>query len=394
MIVGIPRETFAGERRVAITPDAVPALIKAGYEIHVEAGAGLAAGFPDELYTQRGAKIVPDRKAAFEAPIVAQVRCPGANPEQGRADLALIRSGQILIGHSEPLIEHEINREVAGKGASLLAMELVPRTTRAQAMDALSSQANIAGYKAVLLAANTLPKILPMMMTAAGTLKAAKVFIVGVGVAGLQAIATAKRLGAIVSAIDVRPETKEQVESLGAKFIAPPETAKGEGGYAKEQTEEQKKRQQELMADTVAGSDVVITTAAIPGRRSPVLVTAAMVDRMAPGSVIVDLASERGGNCELTKSGEVIEHKGVTIIGTNNIPSTVPYHASAMYSGNILNLLKIMVNKEKQFKLDVKDDVIAGMLVAHEGQIVHPRVRDLMGLPALESADQPTGGAK
>jgi H+-translocating NAD(P) transhydrogenase subunit alpha len=301
-----------------------------------------------------------------------------------------MRPEQILIGHGEPLLAHDQTKVLAERGVTLLAMELIPRITRAQPMDVLSSQANLAGYKAVLMAANALGRIFPMMMTAAGTVTAAKVFVVGAGVAGLQAIATAKRLGAVVSAIDVRPEVKEQVESLGARFVMPPFTAAGAGGYAREQTQEQKEAQQELMAATVADSDVVITTAAIPGKRSPVLVTGAMVQRMRPGSVLVDLAAERGGNCEWTEPDKTIHKHGVTIIGTANIPALIPHDASLTYARNLAALLKLIV-KDAAVSLNADDEVIAGTLVTRGGQVVHPRVRELMGLGPI--SEPPKEGA-
>ncbi|QNN24646.1 Re/Si-specific NAD(P)(+) transhydrogenase subunit alpha [Planctomycetales bacterium ZRK34] len=385
MIVGVPKETFPDERRVALTPDAVGVLAKLKVEVVIETGAGQAAGFVDDAYKAKGARIAANRSEVFQdAQIIAQVRCYGANPDNGSGDLDLLKPDQIVIGHCEPLMAHEPNKAITAKGSTVFAMELIPRTTRAQAMDVLSSQANLAGYKGVLIATEHLRKVFPMMMTPAGTIKPSRVFIVGAGVAGLQAIATAKRLGSIVSAIDVRPAVKEQVESLGAKFIAPPGMAEGEGGYAAELTDEQKAEQQKMMADTIAESDVVITTAAIPGRPSPKLIAADVVARMKPGAVIVDLASERGGNCELTEPGKIIEKNGVTIVGLTNVASLVAQDATVMYAGNIVNLLKLMFDKEGNFKLNMEDDVIAGTVMCKDGEIVHPKVRELMGLPALE----------
>lgn len=392
MKLAVPRETAPDESRVALTPNAIGALTKAGLEVVIETGAGVAAGFTDKAYTDAGATIARDRDAAFDADIVVQVRTHGANPTGGDDDMLRLREGQVVIGHAEPLLAHEANKAMAGSGVTLLAMELVPRITRAQVMDALSSQANIAGYKAVLMAANIMPKMFPMMMTAAGTIKPARVFVVGAGVAGLQAIATAKRLGAVVSAIDVRPAVKEQVESLGAKFIAPPSLAEGEGGYAKEMTDEQKAEQQQMMADTIAESDVVITTAAIPGRKSPVLIAADVVDRMKPRSVIVDLAAERGGNCELTETDKTIEtENGVTIIGLANIAGTVPADASAMYAKNVATLAMELV-EDGALKIDRDDEVVAGTLVCIGGEIVNPRVREAMGLEPL-ATPEPEGPA-
>lgn len=387
MRIGIPTETFPGERRVAITPHVLAAVAKIGTEILIEPGAGFNAGFTDDEYQQHGATIANDRAHVFnDADVIAQVHSPGGNPDAGAADLDLLRSGQILIGFCDPLDARPLQSQTAEDGIVQFSMELMPRITRAQSMDALSSQASLAGYRAVLLGAMALPKIFPMMMTAAGTLKAAKVFIVGAGVAGLQAIATAKRLGAIVSAIDVRPAVKDQVESLGAKFVMPPDTSEGEGGYAKEQTEEQKQAQQQLMADTVAESDVVITTAAIPGRPAPKLIPADMVAAMAPRSVIVDLAAERGGNCELTQPGQTIEtDNGVTILGPANVPADVPYHASQSYAKNVATFLDHLID-EGQLNIDTEDEITAGTLVCRDGQIVHPRVREAMGLEPLQTA--------
>ena len=323
MIVAVPRETYSGETRVALVPASLPALAKAGAEVLIERSAGQAAGFPDDAYTGRGAKIV-GREELFAADVILQVRAAGANAEAGRADLDCFRKDQIVIGSCDPLGTPEPAAELAGRGVTLFALELLPRITRAQSMDVLSSMATIAGYRAVLLAAETLPKMFPMMMTAAGTLAPAKVFIMGVGVAGLQAIATARRLGAVVSANDIRPAVKEQVQSLGAKFVElalDTSAAEGKSGYAKEMGEEFLKKQRELIARVIAESDVVITTAAVPGKKAPILVTAEMVAGMAPGAVIVDLAAERGGNCELTKPGETVVSGGVTILGPENLPS-------------------------------------------------------------------------
>jgi NAD(P) transhydrogenase subunit alpha len=386
MQVAILKETFPGERRVALVPGDVPKLAKVGLEALVETGAGIAAGFSDEAYAAKGAKIAPTRLAAGEAPLVVQVRSLGANLKEGRHDLARFRPGQIILGLCDPLGEPQAVAEVARTGATLFALELVPRTTRAQAMDVLSSMATIAGYRAVLLAAIELPKIFPLLMTAAGTLTAARVFIIGVGVAGLQAIATARRLGAVVRAYDVRPACREQVESLGAKFVELPlETAgaEGQGGYAKALDEAFYCRQRELLAQVVGDSDVVITTAAIPGKPSPLLVTADAVAGMQPGSVIVDLAAERGGNCALTRADERVVAGGVTILGPTNLASDVPQHASQMFSGNITNFLTNLV-KKGEVCLNCDDEIIGKTLAAHQGQVVHQRLRELLGLAKLE----------
>ena len=381
MTVGVPKETFPGEQRVALTPAALPPLIKAGAQVLVEAGAGAAAGFPDSTYAERGAQIVASSAELFEkAEVVLQVRSYGANPEAGRQDLELMRAGQTLIGFWEPLSSPEAVEQAARTGITAFAMELMPRITRAQSMDALSSMATIAGYKAVLLAAEHLPKMFPMLMTAAGTLAPAKVFVLGAGVAGLQAIATARRLGAVVEAYDVRPAVKEQVESLGAKFLELPlETAGVEeaSGYAKALDEEFYRRQRELMARAVAEHDVVITTAAVPGRRAPVLVTREMVAAMRPRSVIVDLAAERGGNCELTRPGQTVVECGVTILGPLNLPSTIPVHASQMYARNISTFLLSMV-KEGRLAPDANDQIVRETMIIDRGTVVHPQLVPLV----------------
>jgi NAD(P) transhydrogenase subunit alpha len=387
MVLGVPKETFPGERRVAIVPAVIAPLAKLGITVVVEAGAGAAAGFPDEAYTAQQARI-GSRADAFGADIVAMVRTPGANAAGGAADTAQFRPGQLVIGFAEPLTAAESTRAVAATGAVLFAMELVPRITRAQSMDALSSMATIAGYKAVLLAADALPRMFPMLNTAAGTVTAARVFIVGAGVAGLQAIATARRLGARVEAYDVRPAVKEQIQSLGARFVELPieaGDAQDAGGYAKAQDEAFYRRQREMMLKTVANSDVVITTAAIPGKRAPVLVTEEMVKAMPPGSAIVDLAAERGGNCELTSPGEQIVRHGVTIIGPTNLPAEVPYHASQMYARNVVTVVQHLVQREKgpdgkstgvpRLTIDMTDEITRDSILTQGGEIVHPRLK-------------------
>ncbi len=389
MIVSVTKETFPGERRVALIPAVVPSLTKAGIHVVVEAGAGTSAGFPDDAYTERGAKITDDREELFRADIVVQVRSLGANPEAGRADLEELREDQVLIGMCDPLGAAPAAQELAATGATVFAMELIPRISRAQSMDVLSSMATVAGYKAVLMAADHLPRLFPMMMTAAGTIKAAKVFIIGAGVAGLQAIASARRLGGIVQAYDVRPAVKEQIESLGAKFVEMElETtgAEGTGGYAKAMGEEFYKQQRDLMARVVAECDVCITTAAIPGKKSPLLVTAEAVRGMQPGSVIVDLAAERGGNCELTRADETVVADGVTILGPTNLPSTVPYHASQMYSKNLATFL-LHLTEEGRVKLDLDDEITRGTLLAKGGEVTSPPVREILGLAPAETAD-------
>lgn len=379
--VGVPRETFPGERRVALTPRACETLKKAGYELIVESSAGLEAGFTDDDYARRGVTVASRSEVFQKAEVVAQARTLGANPEHGQGDLSLLRPGQLLIGFGEPLTALAEDSKVASTGATFFALELVPRITRAQSMDVLSSMASIAGYEAVLMAALALPKLFPMMMTAAGTIAAARVLVLGAGVAGLQAIATAKRLGAMVSAYDVRAAVKEQIESLGAKFVVLDmgESAEGTGGYAKAMDEAFYRRQRELLGNVLREQNVVITTAAVPGRKAPVLVTKEMVEKMAPGSVIVDIAAERGGNCELTRAGETVRHNGVSILGPTNMASMAPQDASQMYATNIINFLKPMVTKEGAVSINREDEIIRESLVTWEGKVVHPRILELMG---------------
>ncbi len=388
--VGIPRETFPGERRVAITPRACLALQKFGVQQIVEHSAGVEAGFLDEHYVESGARLSNRTDLFQEADIIAQVRCLGANPDEGRADLALFRTGQVLVGFGEPLTAARESAELAAAGVSFLAMELIPRITRAQSMDALSAMATVAGYQAVLLAATTLPKMFPMMMTAAGTITPAKVFVLGAGVAGLQSIATARRLGAVVCAYDVRPAVKEQVESVGAKFVVldvEASAAEGQGGYAKAMDEAFYRRQRELLTEVLRKQDVVITTAAVPGRKAPVLITAEMAGAMTPGSVIVDIAAERGGNCELTRPGETIVHRGVTILGPVNLASMVPRDASLMYGSNITALLRLLV-QDGALTLNLEDEIIRETLVTHGNRVVHPRVCEILGLASVTSGER------
>jgi NAD(P) transhydrogenase subunit alpha len=395
VIIGVPRETYPGERRVALIPAAVSTLTKAGLDVLVETDAGSAAGFTDSAYQDKGAQIGASRADVFAtADIILQVRTVGANPEAGRADLELLRAGQVCIGLAEPLTSVSATQALSERTISLFAMEFIPRISRAQSMDALSSMATVAGYKAVLLAAERLPKMFPMLVTAAGTIIPARVFIVGAGVAGLQAIATARRLGAAVEAYDVRPAAKGHVLSLGAKFVELPlETQDSEetSGYAKALGEDFYRRQQELLAHVVASSDVVITTAAVPGKSAPVLISEEMVVRMAPGSVIVDLAAERGGNCALTRPDEVVTTHGVTILGPTNLPATVPQHASQLYAKNVTSFLLHVLHglhgfhglKEGKLDLESEDPIIQSTLVIHAGEVVHPQVREVLGLPPL-----------
>ena len=386
MIVGVPKESYPGERRVALVPLVIPSLTKAGLEVMVEAGAGEQAGYPDAAYVEKGAKIVPDRATVFgAADLVVQVLCYGSNDLTGKDDLPLMRRGQMLIGFLRPFGSREVVQQIAAAGVTSFSVELVPRTTRAQSMDALSSMGTICGYKAVLLAAETSLRIFPMMTTAAGTITPARVFVIGAGVAGLQAISTARRLGAVASAYDMRPAAKEQVQSLGGRFVELPieaQNAQDARGYGTAQDETFYARQRELLTRVVAESDVVITAAVIPGKKSPVLITTDMVKGMAPGSVIVDLAAERGGNCELTRVGESVKQYGVSIIGAINLASSVPYHASQMYARNITTFLLYMV-KEGKAQLNLQDEIIRETMVTSGGEIVNARVREFFQLPAL-----------
>jgi len=385
MIVGVPKESYPGERRVALVPGVLASLAKAGLQVVVETGAGESAGYPDSEYLDKGAKVASREEIFATADIIVQVLCYGSNDKTGRSDLALLRSGQALVGFLRPLGTAETLQEIARTGATAFSVELMPRTTRAQSMDALSSMATICGYKAVVMAADTLPRIFPMLTTAAGTITPGRVLIIGAGVAGLQAIATARRLGAVASAYDMRPAAKEQVQSLGGRFVELPIEAKDAQdarGYATAQGEEFYRKQRELLGEAVAANDVVITAAVIPGKTSPILVTKEMVARMAPGSVIVDLAAERGGNCELTRGGEIAVEHGVTIIGAFNLASAVPYHASQMYAKNVTAFLLNLV-KDGQPQINEADEIHRETLLTRGGEIVNARVREFFGLPAL-----------
>jgi NAD(P) transhydrogenase subunit alpha len=391
MKVAVVRETYPGENRVALVPSVLPTLTKLGWTAIVESGAGAAAGFTDDDYRAKGAEIAPDRAAAIAAAdAVVQVRAFGANQEAGRGDLDLFRRGQLVLGMADPLGNPQAIRELADRGVTLFALELIPRITRAQSMDVLSSMATVAGYKAVLLAANHLPKMFPLLMTAAGTLTPAKVLVLGAGVAGLQAIATSRRLGAVVQAYDVRAAVKEQIESLGAKFVElkiDTASAEGQGGYAKALDEAQQQHQREQLAVVAAGVDVIIATAAIPGRQSPLLITADAVRGMAPGSVIVDLAAERGGNCELTKADQTVHVDvagggSVTILGPTNLAAEIPQHASQMYAKNAVTLLQLLT-KKGVVDIDLKDEVIRETLATKDGQVQNQRLRDLLNLGPL-----------
>jgi NAD(P) transhydrogenase subunit alpha len=382
----VPKEIYPGELRVALVPAVLPTLTKAGFEVHIQAGAGVEAGYPDSVYSDKGARIVADRAAVFSsADIVVQVLCYGSNDKTGEQDLALFRRNQILVGFLRPFGAAEVVEQIAQTGVTAFSVELMPRTTRAQSMDALSSMATVSGYKAVLVAADSHPRIFPMLTTAAGTVTPARVLVIGVGVAGLQALATARRLGAVISAYDVRPAVKEQVQSLGGRFVElaiEAKDAQDARGYARAQDEDFYRRQRELLGKTVQESDVVITTAVIPGKKAPVLVTEEMVKGMAPGSVVVDLAAERGGNCDITEAGQSVVKHGVTIIGPINLASEVPYHASMMYARNITAFLTYVI-KDQKLNLNLSDQIVSDTLLTHAGEIVQERVREFFTLPAL-----------
>ncbi len=388
LVVGVPAEVREGETRVALVPQSVGRLAKLGCKVAVQTGAGQSAGFPDDVYQSAGARLLQRAELLSQSDLILGVDLPWVRSDE---DVSVLREGQVLVGSCDPLWEPEKFRPLAECGVTCFALELLPRITRAQSMDILSSMATCAGYKAVILAASHSVRLFPMLMTAAGTIKPARVFIVGAGVAGLQAIATARRLGAVVSAYDVRPAVKEQVESLGARFVEmdlDAGDAEQAGGYAKEMDEEFYRRQREMMSRVVAESDVVITTAAIPGKPSPLLVTTEMVDGMQPGSVIVDLAAERGGNCEVTLCDAVVEHNGVTVLGPSNLPATVPLNASEMYSRNVTNFLATLVADGK-LQVDRNDEIIANTLVTWNGQIIHPRLRSMLELPPLDPPAAP-----
>jgi len=388
MKIGVVKETYPGEQRVALVPAVLPSLIKGGMEVVIESKAGDLSGYPDAAYIEKGGTIAESRQQVFDiSDFILQVRLLGANPNEGKADLQSFRKGQLVVGMAEALGVPQSVQQLAAQGVTAFALELMPRITRAQSMDILSSMGTVAGYKAVLMAANSLPKMFPMLMTAAGTVTPARVLIIGAGVAGLQAISVARRLGASVQAYDIRPAVKEQIMSLGAKFVELPleaGDAEDKGGYAKAQDEAFYKKQRELLGQVIANSDVVISTAAVPGKKAPILITAEMVAGMAPGSVIVDLAAERGGNCELTKPGETIVAHGVIIQGPENLPSTIPYHASQMYAKNVATFLLHLV-KKGQLTLDMNDEITKETMMTQNGEVVLPRIREALGLPALSA---------
>ena len=391
MIIAVTRELVTGEKRVSLCPDNVQLLIKAGAELWVEQSAGTQAGFSDEEYQTAGAKIISNRDELFAgAEIILQVQSFGSNTENAQQDLERLKPGQLVVGMMDPLAQPQAAQQVAETGATAIALEMVPRISRAQSMDVLSSMATLAGYRSVLLGAEAAPRILPMLMTAAGTLQPARVLIMGVGVAGLQACATAKRLGAVVEAYDVRPAAREQIISVGATPVEldlPTESSEGAGGYAKEQSEDFLELQRKLMTEVVARQDIIITTAAVPGAKSPILVTEDMLVAMKSGSVVVDIAAERGGNCALTQAGQTVVKHGVTILGPENLASELAYHASQMYGKNIQTLLELIL-QDGNISLDFDDEIIAGTVVAHDGDVPHPYMRKLLDLPALESQQQ------
>ena len=380
MLIGVPTEVAPGERRVALVPETVARLIKAGNGVVVQRGAGAGAAYLDDAYEKAGASLAADATELYgKAELIAKVARPTGD------ELALLRPGQTLLAFLAPLGDPQSVEGYAAQKVTALSMDAIPRTTKAQSMDALSSQANVGGYKAVLIAASTLPKYFPMLTTAAGTIKPAQVLVIGAGVAGLQAIATARRLGAVVTGYDARTAVKEQVQSLGAKFleIDVGESAEGTGGYARQLSDEAIAKQRAAMVKAIGSADVVITTAAVPGKKAPVLVTREAVTAMAPGSVIVDLAAETGGNCELTQAGEtIVTENGVTIVGTTNLPSTVPTHASQLYSKNVLTLLEYII-KDGALALDMEDEIVRGTTIVKDGTITHE--------PTLASL-QPTAG--
>ena len=375
MIIAITKETLPNESRVSLTPHSCADFVKSGHKIRIESGAGLHSYYTDEEYKKAGVEVVKQKQDLYkDADIITKVS-PFSIDE-----LSIISKNTIIISLIQPTIEQEIVIKAKERNLTGLSMHLIPRTTLAQKMDALSSQANIAGYKAVIMGSMHIGVYMPLLMTAAGTIRPAKVLIIGAGVAGLQAIATAKRLGAQVEAFDVRPEVKEQVESLGAKFVEVESTSDdgvGEGGYAKETSDEYKQKQQELIREHISKADMVITTALIPGKKAPILISSDVVDLMKPGSVIMDLAAENGGNCELTKKDEIVNHNNVIIDGTSNIPSTMPIHASDLYSKNIVALIKHMI-KDNEVNLDMSDEIIAGSTYTHDGKITHQQTKEII----------------
>ncbi len=380
MVISVPKEIMEGENRVAVTPDVAGKLIKKGFEVQVESNAGLNAGFTDEEYTNAGAKVLGDVQELYSnADIILKVQRPMEHPATGKHEIEMMKSGTMLITFMYALHYPQVAKQCAEKGIDVISMDMIPRTTLAQKMDALSSQANIAGYKSVIMTANVLGKIFPLMMTAAGTIQPAKVVIMGAGVAGLQALGTARRLGAIVEVSDIRPQVKEEVQSLGGRFIEveTDEDMQDEGGYAKEASEEFLRKQKELIFKHITQADIVITTALVPGKKAPVLVTEEMVKNMRPGSVVLDMAVEFGGNCELSEKGKTVKKYNVTIIGEPNLPSLVPTNASEMYAKNLLALLE-HISKEGKMELDMEDEIVQGALICHNSEVINERIKSLL----------------
>jgi len=379
MVIAVPKEILPGENRVACVPDVASKLIKSGFQVHVEKDAGLNAGYTNEMYEKAGAKIVNLNELYSLADVVVKVQRPLDHPTAGKNELDLLKEGTILITFLYPLNYPELSQKCAAKKINVISMDMIPRTTLAQKMDALSSQANIAGYKSVIMCADALGKIFPLLMTAAGTISAAKVVIMGAGVAGLQALGTAKRLGAIVEVSDIRPAVKEEVQSLGGKFIEVETDASMQdaGGYAKEASPEFLKKQKELIFKHITEADIVITTALVPGKKAPVLVTEEMVKHMRPGSVVLDMAVEFGGNCEISEMGKTVKKHGVTIIGEPNLPSLVPTHSSEMYAKNLLNLIAY-ISKDGKVELNLENEIVKGALITYNGEVVHTRIKELL----------------
>ncbi len=380
MIIGIPKEILQGENRVAATPEVVSKYIKAGFTVHIERDAGINAGFTNEKFAEAGGKIFDNASELFQsADVILKVQRPIENESLKKHELDLMKQGTLLITFLYPLHYYELAKKCAEKKVNVISMDMIPRTTLAQKMDALSSQANIAGYKSVIMCANALGKIFPLMMTAAGTISPARVVIMGAGVAGLQALGTAKRLGAVVEVSDIRPQVKEEVQSLGGRFIEVPTDASMQdaGGYAKEASTEFLEKQKALIFKHITEADIVITTALVPGKKAPVLVTEEMVKKMRPGSVVLDMAVEFGGNCEVSELGKTVKKYGVTIIGEPNLPSLVPQHASEMYSKNILSLIQ-HISKEGKVELKLEDEIVKGSLITHNGEIVNQRIKEIV----------------
>lgn len=381
----IPAETAPNEQRVALVPEVAAHFIKEGHELFIEEGAGVASGFPDRTYEEAGVSVLQSPEELYsKAEILLKVAPPGLHPAAGKEEMAMIPPGALLISFLYLLRDPSLAAAAAKRGVDLFAMEMIPRITRAQSMDALSSQTNLAGYRAVLLGANYLYKILPMMMTAAGTIPPARAVILGAGVAGLQAVATARRLGAVVEVQDVRPEVREQVESLGGRFIAPPETENqsGEGGYAKKATEEYLRKQQETLQKHLKEADLIITTAQVPGNRAPLLITEEMCDGLKPGTVVVDLAAGQGGNCARSRPDETFLQGGVTYLGPTNLPATLPANASRLYAKNLQSLLRLLI-REGRLHLDTNDEIINGALVVRGGEIRNNQVARLLSTPEV-----------